>query len=53
LAEFVSPGAVRSAIRREKGGKYGNRKDGEEELERRKKMRQRNQDELAVAKVFA
>ncbi|KIK08154.1 hypothetical protein K443DRAFT_672634 [Laccaria amethystina LaAM-08-1] len=51
--EFVSPGAVRSAIRREKGGKYGNRKDGEEELERRKIMRQRTQDELAVAKVFA
>lgn len=51
--EFISPAAVRSAIRREKGGKYSNRKDGEEELERRKKMRQRDQDELAVAKVFA
>ncbi|KAG6862096.1 hypothetical protein C0995_007226 [Termitomyces sp. Mi166 len=52
-AEFVSPSAVRSALRQEKGHKYGQRKDAEEEGQRRKAMRMRQEDELAVHKVFA
>ncbi|KAK7020429.1 ribosome biogenesis protein brx1 [Favolaschia claudopus] len=51
--EFVSPSAVRSAIRKEKGGKYGQRKDAEQESSRRKELRKRDEDELAVSKVFA
>lgn len=52
-AEFVSPGAVRSAIKREKAVKYGNRKDAEIEQSRRKEGRRPAEDELAVSKVFA
>ncbi|KAF9469283.1 ribosome biogenesis protein BRX1 [Collybia nuda] len=51
--EFISPSAVRSALRREQGGKYNNRKDAEEENMRRKEMRKRGEDALAVSKVFA
>ncbi|KAK7037925.1 ribosome biogenesis protein brx1 [Favolaschia claudopus] len=51
--EFVSPSAVRSAIRKEKGSKYGQRKDSEQESSRRKELRKRDEDELAVSKVFA
>ncbi|KAI0340074.1 Brix-domain-containing protein [Trametopsis cervina] len=51
--EFVSPAAVRSALNRERGQKYGNRKDAEEERSGRKEARKREEDELAVAKVFA
>lgn len=51
--EFVSPSAVRSALRREQSSKYNRRKDAEVESTRRKEMRQRGSDELAVAKVFA
>jgi len=50
--EFVSPGAVRSAIKREKAEKYGNRKDAEIDQSRRKESRKRPEDELAVSKVF-
>ena len=53
VAEFVSPAAVRSAIRREKGAKYGNRKQAEEEQARRKEARKLAENELAVSKVFA
>ncbi|KAG5633860.1 hypothetical protein DXG03_006553, partial [Asterophora parasitica] len=51
--EFISPTAVRSALRREKGNKYSHRKDAEEETQRRKESRQRGEDDLAVHKVFA
>ncbi|KAF8211972.1 ribosome biogenesis protein BRX1 [Mycena galopus ATCC 62051] len=51
--EFISPSAVRSAIRKEKGTKYGNRKDAEQESSKRKELRKRDEDELAVSKVFA
>jgi len=51
--EFISPSAVRSAIRREKGTKYGQRKDAEVESSKRKELRKRDEDELAVSKVFA
>ncbi|KAF8637419.1 hypothetical protein AX17_002914 [Amanita inopinata Kibby_2008] len=51
--EFVSPSAVRSMLRREKGDKYNKRKDAEQETIRRKEMRKRVEDELAVSKVFA
>ncbi|KAF8891215.1 ribosome biogenesis protein BRX1 [Infundibulicybe gibba] len=51
--EFISPAAVRSALRRQQGSKYGHRKDAQIDTERRKQMRKRGEDELAVAKVFA
>ena len=52
-AEFISPAAVRSALRREKGDKYGKRKTAETERAERKERRKREEDELAVSKVFA
>lgn len=51
--EFVSPAAARMALKREKGGKYNNRKDAEEETQRRRSGRQRPEDALGVRKVFA
>ncbi|GLB34741.1 putative brix [Lyophyllum shimeji] len=51
--EFISPTAVRSALRRERGDKYARRKNAEEETQRRKELRKRSEDELAVHKVFA
>ncbi|KAF8350510.1 Brix domain-containing protein [Amanita rubescens] len=51
--EFVSPSAVRSMLRREKGSKYNKRKDAEQETMRRKQLRKLPEDELAVSKVFA
>lgn len=52
-AEFVSPAAVRSALKREKGAKYGARKLAEEESRGRKELRRLEEDELAVSKVFS
>ena len=51
--EFVSPAAIRSSIRREKGQKYGMRKQAEQEQVARRDLRKREEDELAVAKVFS
>ncbi|KAJ2920440.1 hypothetical protein H1R20_g16653, partial [Candolleomyces eurysporus] len=51
--EFISPAAVRSAIRREQGSKYGQRKHAEQDSQRRKELRKLEEDELAVSKVFA
>ncbi|KAF8643887.1 hypothetical protein AX16_008903 [Volvariella volvacea WC 439] len=51
--EFVSPAAARSALRREKGEKYGSRKLAQEESTRRKESRKREEGELAVSRVFA
>ncbi|EKM82480.1 hypothetical protein AGABI1DRAFT_111094 [Agaricus bisporus var. burnettii JB137-S8] len=51
--EFISPAAVRSLQRREKGDKYNYRKDAQVEQEKRKDMRRLAEDELAVANVFA
>ncbi|KAF7793272.1 hypothetical protein EIP86_004383 [Pleurotus ostreatoroseus] len=51
--EFVSPAAVRSLLRREKGDKYGNRKQAELEQAQRKENRKLEENELAVSKVFA
>jgi len=51
--EFISPTAVRSAIRREKGGKYAHRKDTQAESTLRKELRKLGEDDLAVSKVFA
>lgn len=53
FAEFVSPAVVRSAIRREKGEKYKIRKDTEMERVERREERRRDEDELAVHKIFA
>ena len=50
--EFISPTAIRSAIRREKSGKYKYRKDTQAEITRRKEMRKLGEDDLAVPKVF-
>lgn len=52
-AEFVSPAAVRSIAKREKADKYGSRKIAEEERSGRKEGRRRDEDELAVSKVFS
>ncbi|KAF9030818.1 ribosome biogenesis protein BRX1 [Hymenopellis radicata] len=51
--EFVSPAAVRSSIRQEHAKKYNVRKDAEQDSSRRKEQRKRDEDELAVSKVFA
>jgi ribosome biogenesis protein BRX1 len=51
--EFVSPAAVRSALKRTKGERYRLRKQGEEEVSKRKEGRRRDEDVLAVSKVFA
>lgn len=53
VSEFVSPAVVRSAIRREKGEKYKIRKDTEMERVERREERRREEDELAVHKIFA
>lgn len=53
FSEFVTPAAIRSAMRREKGDKYGNRKHAQAERSMRKELRKRDEDELAVSKVFA
>jgi len=50
--EFISPTAIRSAVRRAKGGKYKYRKDTRAETTRRKEMRRLDEDDLAVPKVF-
>ena len=52
-AEFVTPTAVRSALKREKGDKYGHRKHAQAERSIRKDRRKLAEDELAVSKVFA
>ncbi|KAH9950254.1 ribosome biogenesis protein BRX1 [Amylocystis lapponica] len=51
--EFISPTAVRSALKREKGNKYKSRKHAELERSGRQEGRKRDEDELAVAKVFS
>ncbi|KAJ7582993.1 Brix domain-containing protein [Mycena floridula] len=51
--EFISPAAVRSALRKEQGKKYNNRKDAETSASARREHRRLEQDELAVSKVFA
>ncbi|KAL1944428.1 hypothetical protein VTO73DRAFT_2858 [Trametes versicolor] len=51
--EFVTPTAVRSAAKREKGEKYGHRKDAQAERGVRKDQRKLDEDELATSKVFA
>ncbi|KAI0273421.1 Brix domain-containing protein [Gloeopeniophorella convolvens] len=51
--EFVSPTAVRSAKRREKGDRYKERRLAEQERVERQGQRKREEDALAVAKVFA
>jgi ribosome biogenesis protein BRX1 len=51
--EFISPSAVRSALRRDQSSKYNRRKEAEVESTRRKELRKRREDDLAVAKVFA
>lgn len=51
--EFVSPAAIRSALNKERGSKYGMRKLAEQERHARKEGRKLDEDELAVSKVFA
>lgn len=52
-SDFVSPAAVRVAIRHEKGEKYRVRKEAEMEREERREEQKLPEDELAVRKVFA
>lgn len=53
LSEFLSPAAVRSALKRKAGDKYKKRKDAQAESRLRANKRRREEDELAVTKVFA
>jgi hypothetical protein len=53
VAEFVSPAAVRSSIKKAQGEKYRVRKEGEVERGTRREKRRREEDELAVSKVFS
>lgn len=53
IAEFVSPTVVRSAMRREKGERYKERRQAKEERTDRKVARALPEDQLAVSKVFA
>jgi ribosome biogenesis protein BRX1 len=53
FAEFVPPALVRSARRKERGEKYKERKLAEQERGIRRTERKREEDPLAVAKVFA
>lgn len=53
VVEFVSPAVVRSAMRREKGERYKDRRQAKEERTDRKVARALPEDELAVSKVFA
>jgi hypothetical protein len=53
ITEFISPAAIRSALRRSKGDGYRLRKEAEEESAKRKGLRKRDEDDLAVSKVFA
>lgn len=52
-AEFISPASVRSAIRKEQGNKYRVRKEAQLERAGRKEGMRREENELAVSKVFA
>jgi len=52
-SEFVTPAAVRLAARRVDGLKYRARKLDEQERQERRETRRREEDELAVVKVFA
>lgn len=52
-AEFVPPSLVRSARRKEKGEKYKERKLAQQEQGIRRTERKREEDPLAVAKVFS
>ncbi|KAG1903810.1 Brix domain-containing protein [Suillus fuscotomentosus] len=51
--EFVTPASVRSAVRHARGDKYRQRKEAQEETSKRKVLRKRDEDALAVSKVFA
>ena len=51
--DFISPTAVRSAIRHEKGEKYKLRKEAELERQERREDQELSEDELAVRNVFA
>jgi len=51
--EFVSPALVRSVRRQEKGERYKGRKLAQQERGNRRAERQREEDTLAAAKVFA
>jgi len=53
FTEFVSPGLVRSARRKEKGERYRERRVAQQERGIRRTERKREEDGLSVAKVFA
>jgi len=51
--EFVSPAAVRMALRRQQGQKYRVRKEAQVERSERREDRRLDEDDLAVRKIFA
>jgi len=50
--EFITPTAIRRLVKQNKGDKYGKRKDAEQDNARRKALRRREEDALAVSKIF-
>ncbi|KZO98936.1 ribosome biogenesis protein BRX1 [Calocera viscosa TUFC12733] len=51
--EFVSPAAVRSAVRREQGQAYRLRKEAQMDKGSRRERQRMPEDELAVSKIFS
>ncbi|CAE6497665.1 unnamed protein product [Rhizoctonia solani] len=51
--EFITPAAIRSQFKRAQGEKYRARKESQAERGARREERRRDEDELAVRKVFA
>ena len=53
VTEFITPTAIRKMVKQSKGDKYGKRKDAQIDNARRKALRRREEDVLAVSKVLA
>lgn len=52
VAEYITPTTIRRLVKQNKGDRYGKRKDAQQDNARRKALRRREEDALAVSKVF-
>ncbi|KAG8217614.1 ribosome biogenesis protein BRX1 [Butyriboletus roseoflavus] len=50
--EFITPTAIRRLVKQSKGDRYGKRKDAQQDNARRKALRRKEEDALAVSTVF-
>ncbi|KAN0077185.1 Brix domain containing protein [Tylopilus felleus] len=50
--EFITPTATRRLVKQSKGDRYGKRKDAQQDHAQRKTLRRKEEDVLAVSKVF-